>query len=168
MTIHEGSENEYSRARLIAKYSGVSLAILSFPSLIILLTKLYGYIRIGITNNLTESYWLVTVLDTACIVTALSLMILYLHHFSSGVSPYSQTEVRLLITSGMFFVLSWVLEYVPGPAEDILVMTRPITVAICAHDQPSLLRVILSVFLFCMAGMMRYARALREDSESIL
>ena len=168
MSIDERSEKEHSRARSIAKNGAVLLAVLSSPVLVILLTKVYGYRIIGITANVTGAYWLATILDTICSLAGLVLIILYLYHFSSGVSPYSQIEIRLLAISGIAFALSWVLEYIPGPTKDILVMARPITVAICAYDQPSLLRVILSVFLFCMTGVLRYARVLKEDSESIL
>ena len=101
-------------------------------------------------------------------IVATVLLAEFLRSFGRARSPFGRTQSLRLVSAGALILLSTALDLFRGPQSYRLELVEE-GLALSATSQQGINPVLISlvVFLFCLALVVRYGDALKEDSDSI-
>lgn len=164
-------EEELHNARRISKAGVVSMdvlfgchvAILAVVAIAVMEPTALGFVSVG------EKALLVLSSLTATLGTI--SLVRFVRGLAKGVEPFGGMQVRRLLIAAFLFAAHVVLDYV-APTFDEVVVRLPLgelsLYGSSGGPVINLTSVSFVVFLFVLAGAVRYADALKRDSDSIL
>lgn len=158
----------YSASRRASRIGSIVMVIPIALMCITISVCVIAFIRIGVTSSTTLSFWMCKLLSMSAVFACYMLMQRFLWCFSKGTSPFDCAQIRRLVACGCSFILEWVLQFRPPLTENMVVLEEPLIVELAKDSEPSLLPLFVGIFILCVAAILRYASALKEDSDSIL
>lgn len=128
----------------------------------------YAFYTLGITSVTPSFFWEIRLCELVAVTGASVLFLFFLHDLSSDISPFGFKQAYRLKLCGMSFALQWLTSFVRFPSNVIAVVSEPISIRLAAESGPDFTKLVLALFLFCAAAILRYTAVLQEDSASIL
>ena len=162
-------EREYHRARCVVHVSTIVMYAVALLELVILVLFLCAFLEAGVSEQMSLACWLghfaysiVSIMMAFCLVG-------FLRHFYRDPLPFGARQSQRLIVAGFLLIVTIVLGGLLPNIGEIPVSNNvsPIFVS-TERGGIELNAVIHAVFLFCLAYLVRYGNALKEDSDSIL
>lgn len=154
--------------RSATRVSGIGAAILyglAAFSFSIVCVYFFSFIHMG-TERYTVGWWLMAVVSTLSITLATVLLARFLQLFCRSRSPFcARQSHRLLIAAGLFCLHSFLDSIVP-PFDSMPVASAGITLV--PQSGLDLKVIVMVVFLVCLAMVVRYGDALKEDSDAFV
>lgn len=156
----EDVKSSYLVARRSAKIATLAMSLIGALQFLIFAVYLFSLLRIegGPDNTLRLAAMLSTVVSTALLAS-------FFWHFGRDKSPFGHRQsIRLAFAAILFMARIAFDALVPAL---VPLMTVGNTPGLTEHPEVNLQIVTIIVFLGCLAMVMRYGEALKEDSDSI-
>lgn len=158
---------EYKKARSISKLGSRIMYVLATTCTLIAVIS-YGAIfesgAAGISN-----WQIVSLLGSLTTIVSISQVASFLSHFSKGINPFSKTQSNRLILAGAAILLRLAFDSISQvPSFSIEVGGANSFVQVTSQPGPDLKVVVMVVFLVCLAMVVRYGDALKEDSDAFV
>lgn len=154
--------------RSATRVSGIGAAILyglAACCLCIACVYLFSFVNMG-TDYHAVGWWLTALASTLSITLATALLARFLQLFCRSRSPFcARQSHRLLMAAGLFCLHSFLNSIVP-PFDSMPVAFAGITLV--PQSGLDLKVVVMVVFLVCLAMVVRYGDALKEDSDAFV
>lgn len=160
---------EYRRARTMSRLGAASMYLFATALCLILGIHILGFVQNGsLLSNITISEQVIAITSLAFIIVSVILLAEFLRHFGSDSSPFGKRQsLRLLIAAACFAIRSAMDSLIPSVSS-----TAPVgeaaSLAYSSYPTIDLKVVVMVVFLACLAMVVRYGNALKEDSDSFL
>lgn len=158
----------YAASRHVSKVGSIVMVIPIALMCISIMACLLAFVRIGVTDVTPLVFWVCKLLSMVTVFACYMFMQRFLWCFSKGESPFDYAQIHRLIACGCSFILEWVFQFRPLLTKNMVVLEEPIIVELAKDNKPSLLPLFVGIFILCVAAILRYAAALKEDSDSIL
>ena len=159
---------ELRKARLMSRLGAAGMYALALVALAILGSHLINLAENGSLSSVLSETHLLTLLSLIIISTSVILLAEFLRHFGSDSSPFGKRQsLRLLIAAACFAIRSAMDSLIPSVSS-----TAPVgeaaSLTYSSYPTIDLKVVVMVVFLACLAMVVRYGNALKEDSDSFL
>lgn len=162
----EEIEQAYRKARRASYFGSLCMYVLATISLLSYLFFLFAITSIETFDLIPSGNQIASLITTLLTTTAIVLLGEFLRHFWRDCSPFGQTQSIRLFASGLLLGTRMVIDLLfPEPLYELSVVNDAI--AITTQPGPDLKVVVMVVFLICLAMVIRYGNALKEDSDSI-
>lgn len=164
----ERIQSEYRRARLAASIGTYSMYLISLFGLLILIAYCFQLPNIAVL--MPNSVGKIIINAAALVFTCISTVLLaeFFRNFSKGSSPFGKWQTVRLITAGILFTLRLAIDWTaPIDIEPALNVIGQF-VQVTSQPGPDLKVVVMVVFLVCLAMVVRYGDALKEDSDAFV
>lgn len=161
-------EKTFVKARRASAVGAVCMYAIAILSAFNFITFLYTITSTSVLSQLTEANQLIMLLTT--LLTSISILLLgeFLRHFGFDSSPFGKRQSIRLLSSGVLFSIRMILESLfPEPQYFSPVSENSWNVIVTSQPGPDLKVIVMIVFLICLAMVVRYGDALKEDSDSI-
>lgn len=161
----EEIQGRYRRARSLCRVGYVSLYVMAGVLVAMMAVSLLALTR---SARPSQTCLLVGIVRQGMSIVATALLAEFLRDFGAGRAPFEQRQSVRLALAGLLIVLKTSLDiFGPTLAGGIALSDGPVTV--CVSSQPGVdpMMVGLAVFFACLALVVRYGNALKEDSDSI-
>lgn len=165
------TKKEHALARKVAFAGAVVMALFCLATFISPIVTYLAYRQVGISETYPGSWWLRSMLDGILTFISFCSLTRFLLLFSSGSRSDVHELSNSLLISGVAMLAKQACSYKLKPlTETILIVTEPIPIGIIPdYDAPvRMFPIAFFILLLCVAALIRYMDALREDSESIV
>lgn len=138
-------------------------------SAVTLICFLYAILKVGVLNSLPPLSGLVALGRTLSTTIAIALLGEFLRHFVSDSSPFGKRQSLRLLFAGLLFSLRMFIDCSTHeqPYELPVTTSTSFELILTTTAGPDLKVIVMIVFLICLAMVVRYGDALKEDSDSI-
>lgn len=153
---------------IIAKVCFPFMVLFAAAVILIDAVHCYAFYKLGITPATPSFFWEIRLCELVAATGASALFLFFLYDLSSDISPFGFKQAHRLKLCGMSFALQWLASFVRFPSNMIAVVSEPISISLAAGSGPDFTKLVLALFLFCAAAILRYTAVLQEDSASIL
>ena len=159
---------EYKQARTIARFGAALLYLAGAVSLVIAALHFAELLSSGQPSELYLTQRHLSFLSAIIMAGSITTLAEFLRHFSKGNFPFGRSQsLRLLIASALF-VLRCLLDALT-PTTNLSIGTNSITLMTPDPQFTVDLKVVVMiVFLACLAMVIRYGDALKEDSDAFI
>ncbi len=161
----EKLKDSYVLARRVSCLGAICMYILAAFMLLILFVYLYAFTQTEVLFWIEPSSQVL--ISVSNLINTLSVFLLgeFFRGFAKGRSPFGPQQSRRLLVAGLLFALQEVLDLVIiTPSFSVQVVD---SVTLTTQPGPSLNTVVMIVFLICLALVVRYGNALKQDSDSM-
>lgn len=162
----EEIDRSYRRASRAAAVGTACMCLLFLLMLLNALVLLYVAVGTDTLRVLPDGQVLVMLASN--LVPALQVLPLagFLRHFADG-SPFEPAQSARLAAAGALLLLQQVLSGMYAPLDPTLVSAEPVPLLVTDAPGVEVDDITMVVFLLCLALVVRYGGALKEDSDSI-
>ena len=133
----------------------------------ILCVYIYAFLTVRQTAGQPLSWWALMLCDAAIDLLSTLAMQVFLWHFSRDAEPFDDRQSRRLLFTGVLFVIKTILSGYIRPFDNILVSEGPLPIEL-AYTGVRIGPLSMAVFVICIALVLRYGNALKEDSDSFV
>lgn len=164
----EALEKTYRSAQIASTLGSIFMYALFLLAAFNFIVYLYAIMSIDALDALSHESQLL-ILATVFVPIPLELLLAeFLRKFGHGHNPFGTAQSLRLIAAGALTLLYAILSgRAPSPGY-VSVVGGPISIGIDRTPSLSLLDITMTVFLICLAMVIRYGGALKEDSDSII
>lgn len=164
----EDLSREYQRARRASLAGASCMYLLTALVLINLGVIVFALLGTSSLDELPPLQQAVAPVGIALVAAAVSLLGEFLRHFGRDSSPFGRRQSRRLLAAGLLLVVKALLDtaFEPPLVRDAVAM-GPARIFVTTQPGLDLKTVVMVVFLICLAMVVRYGDALKEDSDSI-
>ena len=159
---------EYRRAKLASLAGAICMYLFSCISLLItaaFVIAIFTNVQLD-AGNLTYCICVVAGLFSATLSTV--LLGSFFRHFSKDPSPFGKHQSCRLLAASLLLMLRTLLDtFAKSPEYMIPLRAVDPDIFVASGPGPDLKVVVMVVFLICLAMVIRYGNALKEDSDSI-
>lgn len=162
----ENVVESYRHARRIARVGAVCLYAMTGLLTLIMVVVVIATLRGG------PSQWLsvlgLVARNTAAIVATV-LLAEFLRNFRNEGSPFGRRQSLRLSAAGALLFAHTISDSLFGTAAyDVALVDGPVPISVGSWSGLDPMVVSLAVFLFCLGMVVRYSKALKDDSDSIV
>ena len=159
---------EYRCAKRASLVGATCMYIFSCASLFITITFIVTFLSDGCTDENSLPYRIFVIASLLFTTFSTTLLGSFFRHFCKDPSPFGRHQSLRLLMAGLLFALRTALDaFTASPAYKTSVSDSSTHVFVVAGPGPDLKVVVMVVFLICLAMVIRYGNALKEDSDSI-
>lgn len=164
----EDVEQTYLKAKKASVAGSLCMYFLAVISALGCIAFIVSATNQELLGSAPYDYKLVVALCTLSTTIAITLLGEFLRHFVSDPSPFGKRQSLRLLISGLLFAIRLILDgCFPGKLYSLSFFANSDAIAITTQPGPDLKVVVMVVFLICLAMVIRYGNALKEDSDSI-
>lgn len=136
-------------------------------AIVVLLLYAYAFLTVGQASGHPISWWALVLLDSTVDVLSHLNMQLFLWHFSRDAEPFDSHQSFRLLFVGILFVMKTILSGLIKPYDPIEVFAGPPPIGL-TYSGVRIGPFSMAVFVICVALVLRYGNALKQDSDSFL
>ena len=159
---------EYRRARRVAHFGSYALYFITALEVIILFT----FVFIGpIESHLDIKFlvgWLASIVGTCLIISTTILLSSFLSRFSRNEDPFGKKQFHRIVLAGISLAARAVIDGLTTAFEPKTLQLAETSVTFMPTATLDLKVVVMVVFLVCLAMVVRYGDALKEDSDAFV
>lgn len=164
-------EKEFWRSRRVSKIGMAVMDVTFCCHVAILVTVVIAVAEPTALGSIAVGEKALLVSDILSVTLAMLALIRFVRGVAKGTEPFGSVQCRRLMIAALLIAAHVVLDYI-APAFDEVVVRLPLG-ELSLHGSTggsviNITSVSLVVFLFVLAGTIRYANALKRDSDSIL
>lgn len=111
---------------------------------------------------------MISIASLASISISILLLAEFLRNFARGVTPFGTAQYCRLLIAAALLVAKTVLDSIVPPFGPVSVDGIPSTITFDSGAGLDLKVVVMVVFLVCLAMVVRYGDALKEDSDAFV
>lgn len=163
-------EKAYRSARAVSFIAFVVSALcLSAACLMLVLIVLACFKSVG-TANFVMQNWLLDFINNIANILFIFLVTRFLWFFWRGQEPLAEAQIRRLLASTVCQIMAVVTAMLARTFKNIVLIHGPVPIALVNDAGPRIsLTNIVYIFLFIsIIFILRYAKALKEDCDSIV
>lgn len=162
----ERIEKEFKNARKLSLIGAALLYAISLYCFLVVAVYVYSLFSIRFPVEMTGMRWIIAFSSHASITGSVLLLAEFLRHFSAGSSPFCKAQSRRLQFAAALFLVRSVIDQIVPSFNPVPVGTTGITLV--PQSGLDLKVVVMVVFLVCLAMVVRYGDALKEDSDAFV
>ena len=158
---------EYKKAQSISKFGSRIMYVLAMMCMLITVISYGAIFGSGATG--ISDWQIISLFGSLATIVSISQVASFLSHFSKGINPFSKTQSNRLILAGVAILLRLAFDSISQvPSFIIEVEGAHSFVQVTSQPGPDLKVVVMVVFLVCLAMVVRYGDALKEDSDAFV
>lgn len=158
---------EYQRVQIIAHIGSILLYCLFAVMVAIIFIHCLAHMQSWATIKGLDLSWLSSTLSLGTVAATTFLLAKFLRHFATDSSPFSSKQFhRLLLTAALLGIRA-VLDLFTQTLS-IAVGSTGLSPVLDAQTNVDLKVIVMIVFLACLAMVIRYGDALKEDSDAFI
>lgn len=165
----EKIEVSYRRAKSSSRVGSLCMYLLATLSGVNFL--LFAYTSTSANTSITQppiEDLLIALAATLLTTAAIFLLGEFFRHFGKDCSPFGKRQSLRLLAAAVLFTARTILDVLsPEPGIVHSLSSSNPTLYVTSQPGPDLKVVVMVVFLICLAMVIRYGNALKEDSDSI-
>lgn len=154
----------------VARVASVVMFLIFLIALVLLLFYVFVLTRVGLSDTYPLSWWVVQIGYGAMTCLSQLYLWLFLRHFARDDEPFSSRQTTRLLSAGVCLTAKAFLSGFNKPFEELIIYEcpPPIGPVGIVYDGYNPGTLGIAIFVFCVALLVRYGNALKEDSDSIL
>lgn len=142
--------------------------LFSVISVVILISFLFLFLSSGDYSSINGLYQLLVTVGLTCTFLSTVLLGNFLRHFGHDSSPFGKCQSIRLVIAGILYAFRAIIDsLVVDPVYEVPLLPGNSQILVSSEPNPDLKVVVMVVFLICLAMVIRYGNALKEDSDSI-
>ncbi|WP_167929991.1 hypothetical protein [Olsenella sp. SW781] len=163
----EPLKTEYLRAKRAARAGSIVMYALAGFEGIVLAVYLTSLIQVESPLQ-SLSWWLISILGICSSAAATLLLARFFSQFSRGKTPFGRRQFNRLLFAAMCLVIRGIADCRPSSALYQSTLPDGSSISLAPAATLDLKVVVMVVFLVCLAMVVRYGDALKEDSDAFV
>ena len=159
---------EYKRASIIARTGATLLYCIGLIGVAIAALHVISLLPSGQSSSADVQQRILSILSALIMAGSVAMLAEFLRHFARRTAPFGHKQsLRLMLASALFALRSFLDALTPGA--NITVSSESVLSMVPSSQFTVDLKVVVMiVFLACLAMVIRYGDALKEDSDAFI